>query len=172
MPTKKTPLKKEKRNMHPQYLIVKSIKAKIIGKKKKAYSRYFHNFPYKVDFFEIISEKNSKKICIGFMSPENKDNDANIIIFHSSIQTLKNKVKLKKWEKRHPEVIITFRLKKDGLMQALMGGEGSRRINIAKFDPGFQKLAFDLITQISMSVRSYNLNHIKNIRGKINKERK
>lgn len=162
MPTFEKNTAHETKLMPARAQIIDSIKTKVLGKTEPADLReWFYHYPYQVDFFEIKS-KGSRRNCIGFHLPEEKVTDGHIVLIHNSLKNLKESIFGAK--DIRPDVVITFRKQKNGLLQVLMGGEGSHRIDILQLDANFKPLVFSILEEVHKTVIKYNFNKLKDQR--------
>lgn len=116
--------------------------------------KYFHYHNGNVEMFKFANRN-----TLGIHIPETEDVDGHIFIIH---QHLKNVlIELENKNPYPPDVVVTFKFKKNGTILPLLSGEGARRINMLMFDHGLKEMLFKLQEEIPRAVSEYNFRKLK-----------
>jgi hypothetical protein len=147
--------------------LIDSIKMATLGRKslKPDYepSKFYHYFG-SVYFFKLVGIVNS---CVGFHLPTSSHygSEGHIVIVHKPLNEIKEDIEQGE-RKIAPDVIITFRQESSGTIQTLMGGQGSRRIDMIKLGKIPKEFLILLGEEMDKKVRAYNYRMLKSKRTK------
>lgn len=144
-------------------VLISMILKAAIGKKSHTpdhqCEKYFHYLNGSVEMFKFQNRN-----TLGIHVPENEDVDGHIFIIH---QHLKNVIiGLESGRPYPPDVVVTFKFKRNGTILPLLSGEGARRINMLMFDDGLKEMLFKLQQEIPRLVSEYNLRKLKSLAKK------
>lgn len=144
-------------------VLIHTILKTAIGKKSHhpdhQCDNYFHYHNGSVEMFNFPSRN-----TVGIHIPENEDAEGHIFMIHQHLKSVI--IKIEERDPYTPDVVVTFKVKKDGTILPLLSGEGSRRINMLMFDHGLKEMLFKLQEEIPRAVLEYNLRKIKSAKKK------
>ncbi len=140
-------------------VLIHTILKTAIGKKSHhpdyQCDKYFHYLNGSVEMFKFAGRN-----TLGIHIPENEDAEGHIFIIHEYLKNIL--IKIENREPAYPpDVVVTFKIKKNGTILPLLGGEGARRINMLKFDHSMEEMLFKLQKEIPRAVLEYNLRKLK-----------
>lgn len=116
--------------------------------------KYFHYLSGSVEMFKILN-----RYTIGIHIPEDENTEGHIFMIH---QHFKNVIIAVEENRPHPpDIVITFKIKKDSTILPLLSGEGSRRINMLMFNYGLKEIIFKLLEETTRLTSEYNLRKLK-----------
>lgn len=121
--------------------------------------KYFHYLNGSVEMFKFPSRN-----TLGIHIPENEDSEGHIFMIHQHLKSVM--IKIEEGQPYTPDVVVTFKMKRNGTILPLLSGEGSRRINMLMFDHGLKEMLFKLQEEIPRVVLEYNLRKLKSLAKK------
>lgn len=144
-------------------VLISTILKLAIGKKSHhpdhECDKYFHYLQGRVEMFKFPTRN-----TLGIHIPESEGVEGHIFVIHEHLKNVL--IGLGTGHPYPPDVVITFHVKKNGTIMPLLSGEGSRRINILKFDHKLEEMVFKLLGEIPRVVSEYNLQKLKASRKK------
>ncbi len=144
-------------------VLIHTILKTAIGKKSHhpdhECDKYFHYLQGKVEMFKFQNRN-----TLGVHIPENEDAEGHIFIIHEHLKNVL--IAIESGHPYAPDVVVAFKIKKNGTIIPILRGEGARGINMLKFDHGLKEMLFKLEEEIPRAVAEYNLRKLKSIRKK------
>ena len=116
--------------------------------------KYFHYLNGSIEMFKFATRN-----TLGVHIPEGEDSEGHIFMIHEHLKNVL--IKIEEGKPYTPDVVVTFKIKKDGTILPLLSGEGSKRINMLMFDHGMEEMLFKLQKEIPRAVAIYNFKKLR-----------